>query len=91
MRSSSRFAAFACHAADLHDSARVAGAFQARMIARDVRARVKHEARVLFALRKEAGEISFEGERRRLPLDAFLDACVRTENDLANPEHHIVV
>src|SRR5262249_18471287 len=69
---------------DLHHPTRVAGALETRVSARDLRADVEHEARVLLALRIEGREVALVGEGRRLPFDRLLDARIRGEHDLAH-------
>src|SRR5688572_32537975 len=60
------------------------------MIARDVCSEMKHQARVLFALREEAREITSIHESRRLPLDTLVDPRIGGQDELASAHDNIL-
>jgi hypothetical protein len=55
------------HGPDLHRAPRRGRALEPWMLARNLCPEVEHQARVLLALGKEASEVAFVRERRRLP------------------------
>ena len=74
---------------EAHDANQCGIPFQVRMVARNLRATVKHEADELFGLWLETGQVAPVFEGWRTSFDRFGDACICLQNDLPREQHRL--